>query len=79
MRAKWVHDGSHWANRWVCTNCGYKHFDEQTNYCANCGAQMLDNKDDDLIREKEQAYMKGWEDGRKDLIEKMRRLWKNEP
>lgn len=36
----WTHDGSHWANRWLCSKCGYKLFDEQSNYCPNCGADM---------------------------------------
>lgn len=33
----WTHDGGHWKNRWICSECGYKLFDEQTNYCPNCG------------------------------------------
>ena len=36
----WTHDGSHWANRWLCSKCGYKLFDEQSNYCPNCGSRM---------------------------------------
>lgn len=36
----WSHDGSHWKNRWICSECGYKLFDEQTGYCPNCGAKM---------------------------------------
>ena len=38
----WTHDGSHWENRWICSECGYKLFEEQTNYCPNCGAKMED-------------------------------------
>lgn len=36
----WSHDGSHWKNRFICSECGYKLFDEPTNYCPNCGAKM---------------------------------------
>lgn len=36
----WTHDGSHWKNRFICSECGYKLFDEQTNYCPHCGAKM---------------------------------------
>lgn len=37
---KWTHDGSHWENRWICSECGYKLFDEQTRFCPNCGSKM---------------------------------------
>lgn len=36
----WSHDGSHWKNRFICSECGYKLFDEPTSYCPNCGAKM---------------------------------------
>lgn len=36
----WSHDGSHWKNRFICSECNYKLFDEPTNYCPNCGAKM---------------------------------------
>ena len=36
----WSHDGSHWKNRFICSECGYKLFDEPTNYCPNCGCRM---------------------------------------
>ena len=36
----WTHDGSHWRYRFICSECGYKLFDEQTNYCPNCGVKM---------------------------------------
>ena len=36
----WTHDGSHWKNRFICSECNYKLFDEPTNYCPNCGAKM---------------------------------------
>ena len=39
---KWSHDGSHWANRFICSECGYKLFEEQTKYCPNCGARMVE-------------------------------------
>ena len=38
----WSHDGSHWKNRFICSGCGYKLFDEPTNYCPNCGAKMVE-------------------------------------
>lgn len=41
----WSHDGSHWKNRFICSGCGYKLFDEPTNYCPNCGAKMQEVKD----------------------------------
>lgn len=36
----WTHDGSHWKNRFLCSECNYKIFDEPTNYCPNCGLEM---------------------------------------
>ena len=41
----WTHDGSHWKNRFICSECGYKLFEEQTNYCPNCGARMAESED----------------------------------
>ena len=38
----WSHDGSHWKNRFICSECGYKLFDEPTSYCPNCGAKMVE-------------------------------------
>ena len=38
----WLHDGSHWKNRFICSECEYKLFDEPTNYCPNCGAKMVE-------------------------------------
>ena len=38
----WTHDGSHWKNRFICSECGYKLFDEPTNYCPNCGYRMVE-------------------------------------
>lgn len=38
----WMHDGSHWKNRFICSECGYKLFDEPTNYCPNCGCAMVE-------------------------------------
>ena len=37
---QWSHDGSHWKNRYICSECGYKLFDEPTNFCPHCGAKM---------------------------------------
>ena len=41
-RGKWIHDGSKWKNRWVCSECGYKWFFDciEGAYCPNCGAKM---------------------------------------
>lgn len=36
----WSHDGSHWVNRWICSECSYKLIDKQTRFCPNCGANM---------------------------------------
>ena len=38
----WTHDGSHWKNRFICSECNYKLFDEPTNYCPNCGCRMVE-------------------------------------
>lgn len=39
---RWIHDGSRWQNRWVCSECGYKWFFDTARgmYCPNCGAKM---------------------------------------
>lgn len=42
---KWSHDGSHWKNRFICSECGYKLFDEPTNFCPSCGAKMQESED----------------------------------
>lgn len=42
---QWSHDGSHWKNRFICSECGYKLFDEPTNYCPNCGARMVESQE----------------------------------
>lgn len=39
-KAKWKHDGSQWENRFICSKCGHKIFEEQQPYCSNCGARM---------------------------------------
>lgn len=36
----WIHDGSHWENRWICSECNCKLFDVKRNYCPECGAKM---------------------------------------
>ena len=42
IRGKWMHDGSKWKNRWICSECGYKWFFDciEGAYCPNCGCQM---------------------------------------
>lgn len=39
---RWDHDGGHFANRWICSQCGYKFYFEKSEakYCPNCGAKM---------------------------------------
>ena len=39
---RWEHDGGHFANRWICSQCGYKFYFEKSEakYCPNCGAKM---------------------------------------
>ena len=40
--AIWVHNGSNWKNRFLCSNCGFLIFHpaEDYHYCPHCGAQM---------------------------------------
>lgn len=38
----WTHDGSHWKNRFICSECNNKLYDEPTNYCPNCGCRMVE-------------------------------------
>lgn len=46
MTGRWEHDGGHFANRWICSQCGYKFYFEKSEakYCPNCGAKMKDVK-----------------------------------
>lgn len=39
---RWEHDGGHFANRWICSQCGYKFYFEKSEakYCPNCGTKM---------------------------------------
>lgn len=39
---RWEHDCGHFANRWICSQCGYKFYFEKSEakYCPNCGAKM---------------------------------------
>ena len=41
---RWVHDGSHWENRYICSNCGYKLIDKPTKYCPECGFKRSDSQ-----------------------------------
>ena len=43
---RWEHDGGKFANRWICSQCGYKFYFEKSEakYCSNCGAKMEDEK-----------------------------------
>lgn len=43
---RWEHDGGKFANRWICSQCGYKFYFEKSEakYCPNCGAKMEDEK-----------------------------------
>lgn len=45
---RWEHDGGHFANRWICSQCGYKFYFEKSEakYCPNCGAKMESDNDD---------------------------------
>ena len=44
-RGEWVHDGSDWKYRFLCSVCGYKLMGENpTNYCPNCGADMKEDE-----------------------------------
>ena len=43
-KGEWIHDGSHWENRFNCSKCGYKLFEEPTNFCPCCGADMRGDK-----------------------------------
>ena len=47
---RWIHDGSKWTNRWICSNCGYKWFFDciEGAYCPNCGADMRGEQDDSV-------------------------------
>ena len=44
---RWIHDGSKWTNRWICSECGYKWFFDciEGAYCPNCGADMRGEQD----------------------------------
>lgn len=45
---RWEHDGGHFTNRWICSQCGYKFYFEKSEakYCPNCGAKMESDKND---------------------------------
>ena len=39
-RGKWIHDGSKWKNRWICSECGHIWMFEPAAFCDKCGAEM---------------------------------------
>jgi hypothetical protein len=39
---RWIHDGSQWRNRFICSECEYKVALGKINYCPNCGAKMVE-------------------------------------
>lgn len=45
---RWEHDGGYFANRWICSQCGYKFYFEKSEakYCPNCGAKMESDNND---------------------------------
>lgn len=45
---RWEHDSGHFANRWICSQCGYKFYFEKSEakYCPNCGAKMESDNND---------------------------------
>ena len=45
---RWEHDGGHFANRWICSQCGYKFYFEKSEakYCPNCGAKIESDNND---------------------------------
>ena len=45
---RWEHDGGHFANRWICSQCGYKFYFEKSEakYCPNCGTKMESDNND---------------------------------
>ena len=53
----WSHDGSHWKNRFICSECGYKLFDKPTNYCPNCGRCMVEPQESEEIDREEIAAL----------------------
>lgn len=38
-RGKWIHNGSQWENRWICSECGYMYYLQKPNFCPNCGSR----------------------------------------
>ena len=45
---RWEHDGGRFANRWICSQCGYKFYFEKSEakYCPNCGTKMESDNND---------------------------------
>lgn len=40
-RGKWIKDG----NKWMCDKCGELVYDDDHNFCPNCGAYMRGEED----------------------------------
>ena len=44
-KGKWTNDGGPFLNRWICSECGYKHYLEPTKFCVGCGSEMTEEED----------------------------------
>ena len=44
-KGKWKNDGGPFLNRWICSECGYKHYLQPTKFCAGCGSEMTEEED----------------------------------
>ena len=43
---KWTQRTDHWTGGYVCSECGHMVFCGTTNYCPNCGANMVEASDE---------------------------------
>ena len=39
-KGKWIHNGSQWKNRFLCSNCNFLWYfpAEEAHYCPSCGS-----------------------------------------